>query len=70
MSDEEHKKEETEFSRRRNMSTVTEVQHMNTKRTSDVLVKVGGKTIAARSEYLKRGKVVTTSYFLPDLDKP
>ncbi len=63
-----HKKEETEFSRRRSMPYAN-VVHMNTKRTSDVLVRLGGKTIAARSEYLKRGKVVSVSYFLPELDK-
>ena len=59
--------EATEFSRRRNLP-FAQVQHMSAGRTADVVVTLGGKVIASRTEILKRGKVCQTGYFLPALE--
>lgn len=59
--------EATEFQRRRSLP-YAQVQRMSTKRTFDVLISIGGQVIASKTEVTKRGKVVSTTYFLPALD--
>lgn len=56
----------TEFSRRRGLP-YAQVVHMTAGRSADVVVSLGGKVIASKTEMLKRGKVVSVTYVLPPL---
>ena len=55
-----------EFCRRRGLPGV-QVRHMNTKRTSNVILSLDGIEIGQRNELLRRGKVVSISFILPEL---
>lgn len=59
----------TEFQRRRDLPGV-EVRYMTTKRSSDVVLSLMGREIAAKHETLTRGKVVSTMYILPQMEAP
>lgn len=55
-----------EFSRRRNMVGTT-VRHMPAGRTFSVVLSNRGSEIGERTDILKRGKVVSSTYYLPPL---
>jgi hypothetical protein len=55
-----------EFSRRRNLPYV-EVRHMNSKACSTVTLSHTGRDLGSKITTYKRGKVVTTHYYLPEL---
>lgn len=57
----------TEFSRRRNLPGV-QVRYMNGKRYSDTQLSLCGRELGSKSSMLSRGKVVSTSYYLPELE--
>lgn len=56
-----------EFSRRRGLPGVR-VEHMTTKRTADVILKLDGVVIGHKTEILKRGKVVSIDFVLPSME--
>ena len=55
-----------EFSRRRNMVGTT-IRYMKAGRSFDVVLENRGSELGSRSDTLKRGKVVSSHYFLPPL---
>jgi hypothetical protein len=59
------KEQASEFERRRNLPGVR-VERLCAARMFDVIVTLNGRTIAHRTESLKRGKIVSTTYFLPE----
>jgi hypothetical protein len=59
------KEQASEFERRRNLPGVR-VERLCAARMFDVIVTLNGRTIAHKTESLKRGKVVSTAYFLPE----
>ena len=59
-------KDREEFCRRRGLPGVV-VRHMNTKRTSDVILSLDGIEIGQKNEIMRRGKVVSISFILPEL---
>jgi len=60
------KEQETEFYRRRGLPNVN-VRQCSTKRTFDVFLSYCGKEYGSKHEVLKRGKVVSTTYILPEI---
>lgn len=59
--------DETEFQRRRNMPGV-EVRYMSAGRTFDVVLSLCGREIGWRTDILKRGKVVSSTFILPKME--
>ena len=62
----EYLKDREEFCRRRGLPGVW-VRHMNTKRTSDVVLSLGGLEIGTRTEIKRRGRVVSITFHLPPM---
>lgn len=62
------KEQETEFYRRRSLPGVS-VRQCSTARCFDVFLSYCGQEYGSKHEMLKRGKVVSTTYVLPSIDK-
>lgn len=58
--------EATEFSRRRSLPYV-EVRYMFTKRGSTIALSLCGQDLGSKTEFTKRGKVVSTLFVLPKI---
>jgi hypothetical protein len=61
------KADENEWARRRNLPHI-EVLHMSGKLYSTMVIRLRGKDIAEKTQFIRRGKVVGTTYFLPKLE--
>lgn len=60
--------DEREFYRRRNLHDV-EVRYLNAGRTQDVQLTHCGRDLGSKTTTIRRGKVVSTHYYLPTLPK-
>ena len=60
--------DETEFSRRQNMSPYIQVRRMPGHNSYDVVLTLGTTTVGSKTERLRGGKVVSAHYFLPRIE--